>query len=151
MRAKKALSLAATEGSLSPLPVIQEFQRLKNAISDLDTYLFVFFRLSKLDASAGFPVAFLSSVKAMASINRASMSCEETPDGMHSSEIRGLCSTKCSSETLLNLLYFMYQKTRIVFFRFSFRATLYFYLMNALVYADIDQGIHKVKTKSCTK
>lgn len=34
-----------------------------------------------MDASAGFPVAFLSSVKAMASINRASMS-SETPDGM---------------------------------------------------------------------
>ena len=31
------------------------------------------------------------------------------------------------------------------FFRFSFRATLYFYLMNALIYVDIDQGIHKVK------
>ena len=35
------------------------------------------------------------------------------------------------------------------FFRFSFRATLYFSLMNALVYVDIhiDQGIHKEKTK----
>ena len=31
------------------------------------------------------------------------------------------------------------------FFRFSLRATLYFYLMNALVYVDIDQGIHEVK------
>ena len=28
------------------------------------------------------------------------------------------------------------------FFRFSFRATLGFYLMNALVYVNIDQGIH---------
>ena len=28
------------------------------------------------------------------------------------------------------------------FFRFSFRATLFFPLMNALVYVDIDQGIH---------
>ena len=45
-----------------------------------------------MDASAGFPVAFLSSVKAMASINRASMSCEEreTPDGMNLSEELGL-------------------------------------------------------------
>ena len=33
------------------------------------------------------------------------------------------------------------------FFRFSFRATLYFYLMNALVYVNIDQGIHEVKYK----
>ena len=42
---------------------------------------------------------------------------------LHSSEIRGLCSTKCSSETLHNLLYFMYKKTHVVFFIFS---TLYF-------------------------
>ena len=54
----------------------------------------------------------------------------------HSSEIRGLRSTKCSSETLQNLLYFMHKKTHVVFFRFSFRATLYFYLINALVYVD---------------
>ena len=38
------------------------------------------------------------------------------------SEIRGLCSTKCSSETLQNLLYFMYKKrkTHVVFFVFHF-------------------------------
>ena len=52
---------------------------------------------------------------------------------------------KCSSETLQNLLYFMYKKTHVVFCRFSFSATLYFYLMNAQVYVDIDQGIHKLK------
>ena len=34
----------------------------------------------------------------------------------HSSEIRGLCSTKCSSEMLQNLLYFMHKKTHEVFF-----------------------------------
>ena len=38
----------------------------------------------------------------------------------HSSEIRGLRSTKCSSETLQNLLYFMYKKTQVVFFVFHF-------------------------------
>ena len=38
----------------------------------------------------------------------------------HSSEIRGLCSTKCSSETLQKLLYFMYKKTHVVFFVFHF-------------------------------
>ena len=38
----------------------------------------------------------------------------------HSSEIKGLCSMKCSSETLQNLLYFMYQKTHAVFFVFHF-------------------------------
>ena len=45
---------------------------------------------------------------------------------------------KLPSETLQNLPYFMYKKTHVVFFRFSFRATLYFYIMNALVYVDID-------------
>ena len=39
---------------------------------------------------------------------------------------------------LQNLLYFVNKKTRSCF-RFSFHATLYFYLMNA--YVDIDQGI----------
>ena len=38
----------------------------------------------------------------------------------HSSEIRGLRSTKCSSETLQNLLYFMYKKMHVVFFVFYF-------------------------------
>ena len=43
----------------------------------------------------------------------------------HSSEIRGLSSTKCSSEMLQNLLYFMYKKTHVVFFIFHF-LQLYF-------------------------
>ena len=47
---------------------------------------------------------------------------------IHSSEIRGLRSMKCSSETLQNLLYIMYKKTHVVFFCFSFRATLLFAL-----------------------
>ena len=38
----------------------------------------------------------------------------------HSSEIRGLRSTKCSSETLQNVIYFMYKKTHVVFFVFHF-------------------------------
>ena len=58
-----------------------------------------------------------------------------------------LCSTKSSNEMLQNLPYFIYMKAQSCFFRFSFRASLYFYLMNALVYVDIDQGIHKVKMK----
>ena len=33
----------------------------------------------------------------------------------HTSEIRDLRSTKCSSKTLQNLLYFMYKKTHVVF------------------------------------
>ena len=39
---------------------------------------------------------------------------------LHSLEIRGFCSTKCSSEMLQNLLYFMYKKTHVVFFVFHF-------------------------------
>ena len=42
---------------------------------------------------------------------------------------------------------FYVQENPHSFFRFSFRATLYFYLMNALVYVDIAQGIHKGKSK----
>ena len=38
----------------------------------------------------------------------------------HSSEIRGLRSKKCSSETLQNLLYVMYKKTHVVVFIFHF-------------------------------
>ena len=38
----------------------------------------------------------------------------------HSLEITGLRSMKCSSETLQNLLYFMYKKTHVVFFVFHF-------------------------------
>ena len=38
----------------------------------------------------------------------------------HSSKIGGLRSTKFSSKTLQNLLYFMYKKTHVVFFVFHF-------------------------------
>ena len=61
---------------------------------------------------------------------------------MFLSQFEGLCSMKSSSETLQNLPYFYHMKTHVVFFPFSFRATLFFPLMNALVYVDIDQGIH---------
>ena len=47
-------------------------------------------------------------------------------DVVHSSEIRGLRSTKCSSETLQNLLYSMYKKSHVVFFVFHF-VQLYFF------------------------
>ena len=40
----------------------------------------------------------------------------------------------------------MYKKTQVVFFVFHF-VQLYFSLMNALVYVDIDQSIHKEKCK----
>ena len=59
----------------------------------------------------------------------------------HSSEIRGLCLMKSSSEMLQYLPYFIYTKNQSCFFHFSFCATLVFPLMNALVYVDIDLGI----------
>ena len=40
------------------------------------------------------------------------------------------------------IFYILYTKTQSCFFHFSFRATLFVPLMNALVYVDIDQGIH---------
>ena len=45
---------------------------------------------------------------------------------VHSSEIRGLRSTKCSSQTLQNLLYFMYKKTHVVFFFLHFVQLFFF-------------------------
>ena len=63
----------------------------------------------------------------------------------HYSEIRGLHSTKCSSETLQNWLYFMFKKTHVVFFVFHFVQFYIFTLWMPWSYADIDQGIHKVK------
>ena len=57
----------------------------------------------------------------------------------HSPEKRGLCLMKRSSEMLQNLPYFWNTKTRVVFC-FSFLATFFFPLINALVYVNIDQG-----------
>ena len=42
---------------------------------------------------------------------------------------------------------FMEKENPSSFFLFSFRATLSFTFINALVYDDIDQGIHRVKLK----
>ena len=60
---------------------------------------------------------------------------------LHSSQFQSLCLTKCSSETLQNFPYIIYTRTQSCFFRFSFCVTLYFYLMNALVYVDIDVSL----------
>ena len=56
----------------------------------------------------------------------------------HSSEIRGWCLMKCSSKMLQNLPYFILYENP----KFSFCATLFFSLMNTLIYVDIDQGIY---------
>ena len=44
----------------------------------------------------------------------------------------------------------MYKKTQVVF-SFFILSIFEFLLMNALVYVDIDWGIHKVKTQKCSK
>ena len=52
---------------------------------------------------------------------------------------------KCSRETLQNFPYFLEYENPRMFFRFSFCATLFFPLMNALVY--VDQGGHSFGEK----
>ena len=44
----------------------------------------------------------------------------------HSSQFQGLCLMKSSREMLQNLPYFWNMKTHVVFFHFSFHATLFF-------------------------
>ena len=60
----------------------------------------------------------------------------------HSSEIGGYCLSFWPPKMLQNLLYFYEKKTQSCFFHFSFHATLFFPLMNALIYVNIHQGIH---------
>ena len=50
----------------------------------------------------------------------------------------GLRLMKSSNETLQNLPYYIHMKTQSCFFRFSCLATLFFPLINALVYVSID-------------
>ena len=57
---------------------------------------------------------------------------------INSLEIIGLCLMNWQSETLQNLPYFWNTKIHVVFFSFSLCATLFFPLINALVYVDID-------------
>ena len=61
----------------------------------------------------------------------------------HSSEIRGLQSTKSSRETLRNLSYFMYKKTHVVFFFFFISWNFTFSPINALM----TKGIRTRKCK----
>ena len=56
-----------------------------------------------------------------------------------SSEIGGLCLMKWPSKILQNLPCFYHRQTHVYFF---ISCTLFFPLMNAMVYVDIDQGIH---------
>ena len=60
----------------------------------------------------------------------------------HSSEIQDVRSNWLSRETLQNLPYIIYRKSRSCFFHFWFPATLFYSQMYALVYVDIEQGIH---------
>ena len=66
----------------------------------------------------------------------------------HTSKMNDLCSSLNSEEMLQNFLYLYKKKTQVPsLFGFSIWATFIFPFMNALVYFDIDQGIHKVKIK----
>ena len=69
---------------------------------------------------------------------------------IHSSEKIGLCLMKCSCEMLQNLPYFiflyMYENTKLLFLLFIL-CYFIFSLINTIVYADIDQGIHWGKIK----
>ena len=47
----------------------------------------------------------------------------------------------------LNFAIFIEKENPYSFFRFSFQAILHFYLKNALIFVDIDKGIHKIKCK----
>ena len=51
------------------------------------------------------------------------------------------------TKMLQNVPHFWNTKTQVVFFSFFISFNLIFPLMNALVYVNIDQGIHKEKTK----
>ena len=65
----------------------------------------------------------------------------------HSSEIRGLCLMKCSSETLQNLTYIWNTKTHVVFFiscYFIFSSNECLGLYRSI---DIDKGIHQGENK----
>ena len=62
----------------------------------------------------------------------------------------GYDSTFWYREIIQNLLCLCKKKTQVVF-SFFISSNFNFYLMNALVYVDIDQGIHKGKNESCLK
>ena len=64
------------------------------------------------------------------------------PSRSHRTERRGLCLMKSSSKMLQYLPYFIYTKTQSWFFHLSFCAALFFPLMNAKVYVEMDQAIH---------
>ena len=68
----------------------------------------------------------------------------------HSSENRGLRSTFWPRDTSKFARY-VYVKRKSMVFYILFQATLSFTFINAVVYVDIDQGIHKVKMWNCLK
>ena len=68
----------------------------------------------------------------------------------YTSEIRGLCLMICSSETLQNLPYFWNTKTHADFLFFN-SCCFILSQINALVYVNIDQGIHYGKRQGSMK
>ena len=64
----------------------------------------------------------------------------------HSSEIKNVHSTKCSSKIIQNWLYLMYRNNLVISFNFIL-CNFTLSNMNILVYVNMDQGIHKGKSK----
>ena len=69
----------------------------------------------------------------------------------YTSKIKDLCSNLNSKEMLQNFLYLYKKKIQVVFFSFFILSNFHFYLINALVYVNIDQGIHNGKNEICSK
>ena len=102
---------------------------LKIFLTAANTYIYIFFLSPQLIAvnkrSAMLLDRLMYNLKEIMKKLPKDPSEDDLTDGVsdHSSEIRGLRSTKCSSETLQNLLYFIYKKTHVVFFVFHFVGT----------------------------
>ena len=54
---------------------------------------------------------------------------------------------KCSREILQKLTYIWNKKTQIVFFVFHFELVFGFVTVDVMVHVDMDQGIHRNKSK----
>ena len=62
-----------------------------------------------------------------------------------------ICAQLFALEKFFKICFVYVKRKPKYFIHFSFWTTLSFTLMNALFYFNIDQGIHKGKTQSCSK
>ena len=70
---------------------------------------------------------------------------------IHSSEIRDLRSNFVPAKPFKIGHIYRQRKPKQFFVLFFISSNFEFYLMNALVYVNIDQGIYKIKSQSCSK